>query len=202
MGHISNPIALRLNNSRLWSVKGGSLKYNYQEAFFKQFIILTKTYFCCKRFQRLGLLYSHSIFSVNSSKFSKIKIFLYDARFELLKANLLFRINRRKKKQRVYILRLFRRKPISLRISRKLFINKYFKKSIKRFVQVFLFKNFRRYWWKSIFLKSTKLFSHYNKFKTSLKFEIEPISNSIVTAKALGIYAVRKLKANFSLQQI
>jgi hypothetical protein len=75
MGHISNPVGLRLGYNRVWHVKGNNL---VMSNVISRFI---KRYFKSRRLQRLGVLFSHCIVRNSIKHLFNVTVFLYDSRF-------------------------------------------------------------------------------------------------------------------------
>jgi hypothetical protein len=75
MGHISNPVGLRLGYNRVWHTKGKRIFTT------NMFARLAARFFKSRRIQRLGVLYSHTLVRYSLAKYFTLVIFLYDSRW-------------------------------------------------------------------------------------------------------------------------
>jgi hypothetical protein len=224
VGHISNPIGLRLGFSRSWVIKNAQPLY-YQDNIFKTFTPILNKFFKRTRFKRKNIIYSHSIIHANASLKYKIYIYLHDPFLEkrtkkcfnfvkkfiynyyFKKEPIKLKDIKNKFLRKRYL--VMKRRKAKSRKRRAKFIKIYSKKSIAKnkrkilnIIRTFLIKSF----WKVLFYKKiyrlTKILIRRLKKSNSIEFFLIPISNANLNAKLLVNFALRKLKFRIRLDKI
>jgi hypothetical protein len=202
MGHISNPIGFRLGLSRAWKVKASSPRYNYQEDVYNQVSQIIHTYFGSRSMERKAIIYSHTLVKFTTFKTIFCNVFLYDARFELNFAKYYTAFFKRIRKVRAKRANNLS-KPLLKQNSPLLTItNNFYKRRFNFLMRHFMYYTFRNPWINPFTHRIKQNVAHSFKFPNCLDIKIQPFSNSTITAKTIGIYAVRKLNAKNSLNSI
>lgn len=193
MGHLSNPVGLRLGKNRAWLIKGTDSYYQQKQYLYFFLYKTVKKYFGRRKFRYLGFIFSHITF-----RYISLSISLVDARFETLYFKILS-ITKKLLKE----LRYYKRVRFNKRYSLDRFIKR--RKLIPLVVRDILLKVREPFFFlissiiKQILLKglSVKFYK-----KHTFDIYINTLSNYSLTSQAIGFYVLRKLKANNRLPSI
>jgi len=202
MGHISNPVGFRLGLSRGWLVKASSPRYNYQEDLYNQFSSLIRAFFRNRPMERKTIIYSHTCLTYNASKHFNCKAFLYDASFELSVANFYSLYLKRFRQARALRARLRRINPNIQMPHTRMTAYGFYRRRFKNIVYRFLFNRIRNRWYSIMANRINQKVSLSLRFPNCFKLSFALFSNRIITAKTIGLYAIRKLKFKNSLNSI
>jgi hypothetical protein len=193
MGHLSNPIGLRLGLNRAWLVKGATVPFGQNIDLYNLLQVVCKYIFTRRRYLKIGIIYSHIAFRP-----FKLSIFLYDARFEVIYLELVRKLIKKLVHQPTFANTKFAKKILTPIRGKKLTFARII---IRKYLEKFRYPVFRM-----LSLKLRKIFLKYLPQTTTknsdFTIKIHTIGNHSVTAKILGMFAIRKLRANNVLGRI
>jgi len=123
MGYLSNPVGMRCGYNRAWSIKGLPPSPLFNEISLA-LIEFTKRKFWKKRFQKAGVLFSHSLVRLNPVNQISLDVFLYDSQLEIFLFKLYISLRRlrfhRKKSRNAKIKLQFKKRKLARRLHKKL----------------------------------------------------------------------------------
>jgi len=82
MGYLSNPVGMRCGYNRAWSIKGLPPSPLFNEISLA-LVEFTRRKFWKKRFQKAGVLFSHSLVRLSPINQISLDVFLYDSQLEI-----------------------------------------------------------------------------------------------------------------------
>jgi hypothetical protein len=201
MGHVSNPIGLRVGKNRSWCNKLNNSMTLYLSNMFPRYI---KKYMNVRRFARLGLVLSHTIVLPRANNPPNIIVFIYDGAFQNACVRFFQTIDQTETKKYTNLYNILVPNILSRIVDRP---TTAFQPNVLpltyKLIRSILYKKYRKFFWESLANRLKQIIGcnlRIQKKKVNLTFEILTMSN--ITAKALVNFAMRDFKLDRTIMDI